>query len=60
MDEMTQQNAAVVEQATAASQSMSEQASSLNRMLDKYQLGDADNAAPTDLSVDRVGLGAAA
>ena len=60
MDEMTQQNAAVVEQATAASQSMAEQASSLNRMLEKYQLGDADNAAPRHPSVDPVGLGAAA
>jgi methyl-accepting chemotaxis protein len=37
MDEMTQQNAALVEQATAASQSMSEQAGELSRMLSGYR-----------------------
>lgn len=37
MDDMTQQNAALVEQATAASQSMSEQAGELSRMLSGYR-----------------------
>ena len=36
MDELTQQNAALVEQATAASQGMATEASSLNAMLDHY------------------------
>ncbi len=38
MDEMTQQNAALVEQATAASQSMAAQARSLNETMSRYQL----------------------
>lgn len=37
MDDMTQQNAALVEQATAASQSMSEQAGELSRMISGYR-----------------------
>jgi len=39
MDELTQQNAALVEQATAASQSMVEQASGLNEMLARFDVG---------------------
>ena len=49
MDEMTQQNAALVEQATAASQSMADQARSLNEMMERYRLSDTDEvqaAAP--------------
>ena len=38
MDELTQQNAALVEQATAASQNMANEAGSLNSMLDHYDL----------------------
>jgi methyl-accepting chemotaxis protein len=41
MDELTQQNAALVEQATAASQAMAEQVRGLNEMLDRYRVGDA-------------------
>jgi methyl-accepting chemotaxis protein len=41
MDEMTQQNAALVEQATAASQSMADQARELTGMMEKYQVGDS-------------------
>lgn len=41
MDEMTQQNAALVEQATAASQSMADQARDLTVMMEKYQVNDA-------------------
>jgi methyl-accepting chemotaxis protein len=41
MDEMTQQNAALVEQATAASQSMADQARDLTVMMEKYQVGDS-------------------
>lgn len=36
MDELTQQNAALVEQATAASQAMAEQARELNEMMARY------------------------
>ncbi len=41
MDEMTQQNAALVEEATAASQSMAEQAGALSEMMERYRLGDS-------------------
>jgi methyl-accepting chemotaxis protein len=38
MDEMTQQNAALVEQATAASQSMADQARDLNKMMGRFRI----------------------
>ena len=38
MDELTQQNAALVEQATAASQAMAEQVRGLNQMLDRHRV----------------------
>ena len=46
MDEMTQQNAALVEQATAASQSMADQARELNTIMGRYRVGgtSADSA----------------
>ncbi len=44
MDELTQQNAALVEQATAASQSMVEQVRGLNEMLARFEVGAADAA----------------
>jgi methyl-accepting chemotaxis protein len=44
MDEMTQQNAALVEQATAASQSMADQARDLTKMMDRFQVGEAGAA----------------
>jgi methyl-accepting chemotaxis protein len=51
MDGMTQQNAALVEQAAAASQSMAEQALHLSRMMERYRLDDRQTssiaAAPT-------------
>jgi methyl-accepting chemotaxis protein len=39
MDELTQQNAALVEEATAASQAMAEQVRGLNEMLARFQVG---------------------
>jgi methyl-accepting chemotaxis protein len=42
MDEMTQQNAALVEQATAASQAMAGQAGDLNSMMSRYRLNASD------------------
>ena len=44
MDEMTQQNAALVQQATAASQSMAEQARELARSMERYHAGESPNA----------------
>ena len=40
MDELTQQNAALVEQATAASQAMAEQVRDLNEMLARYRVAE--------------------
>jgi methyl-accepting chemotaxis protein len=40
MDETTQQNAALVEQAAAASQAIVEQAQSLNQIIARYQVGE--------------------
>jgi methyl-accepting chemotaxis protein len=45
MDELTQQNAALVEEATAASQTMAEQVRGLNQMLDRYRVNDMIEAA---------------
>ena len=45
MDELTQQNAALVEEATAASQTMAEQVRGLNQMLDRYRVDDMIEAA---------------
>ena len=45
MDELTQQNAALVEEATAASQAMVEQVRGLNDMLARFQVGHAELAA---------------
>jgi methyl-accepting chemotaxis protein len=44
LDEMTQQNAALVEQATAASQSMAEQAGRLDQAMRRYRLHDDDGS----------------
>ena len=38
LDEMTQQNAALVEEASAASQGMADQAKALNQMMERYQV----------------------
>jgi methyl-accepting chemotaxis protein len=46
MDNVTQENAALVEEATAATQSMQEQAENLSRAVDVFKLGDG-GAVPT-------------
>jgi methyl-accepting chemotaxis protein len=51
MDEMTQQNAALVEEATAASQSMADKARDLTTMMSRYEVGDSQqegSSAHTD------------
>jgi methyl-accepting chemotaxis protein len=49
LDELTQQNAALVEQASAASQAMADQARDLNKSMTRYQVN--DTAAPAAVSV---------
>ena len=44
MDEMTQQNAALVEEAASASESMEEQAKSLLQLMEYFHVGDVDDA----------------
>ncbi len=46
MDAMTQQNAALVEEATAAARALNEQATSLMKLMGRYRLGQATAAAP--------------
>jgi methyl-accepting chemotaxis protein len=46
MDEGTQQNAALVEQAAAASQAIVEQAHSLASMIENYNVGEVERPAP--------------
>jgi len=54
LDEMTQQNAALVEQASAASQSMADQAKALSQMMERYQVSaQAQAAAAAQASVRR-------
>jgi len=48
MDELTQQNAALVEQATAASQAMAEQVRGLNDMLARYRVAEAAFSVATN------------
>jgi hypothetical protein len=64
MDELTQQNAALVEEATAASQAMAEQVRGLNQMLDRYRVNDMietarNYAAPAAAAVPARGQTAA-
>lgn len=45
MDQMTQQNAALVEEAAAASESMDEQSKGLNKLMEYFNVGDAEAGA---------------
>jgi methyl-accepting chemotaxis protein len=45
MDAMTQQNAALVEEAAAAAHSLTEQAENLTQLMARYQVGDASTSA---------------
>jgi methyl-accepting chemotaxis protein len=60
MDELTQQNAALVEEATAASQAMVEQVGGLNEMLARFQVGIAEIGAPTFAPAAHASRGTAA
>jgi methyl-accepting chemotaxis protein len=46
MDQMTQQNAALVEQATAASQSMADQARDLTKLMERYRVHESNKSDP--------------
>jgi len=46
MDDVTQQNAALVEQATAASQALTEQAANLTQLISRYRVSKGDAPAP--------------
>jgi methyl-accepting chemotaxis protein len=50
MDELTQQNAALVEQATTASQAMAHEAHALHELMSGYRLGDMVRPAQTNTS----------
>ena len=45
MDELTQQNAALVEEATAASQSLADQSRDLNQLMERYNIGAGERAS---------------
>jgi methyl-accepting chemotaxis protein len=60
MDELTQQNAALVEEATAASQAMVEQVRGLNEMLARFQVGIAEIGAATFAPAAHASRGTAA
>jgi methyl-accepting chemotaxis protein len=60
MDELTQQNAALVEQATASSQAMADQARELNEMMNRYRVQRDANASPSATSAPSAGYAAAA
>jgi methyl-accepting chemotaxis protein len=55
LDEMTQQNAALVEQASAASQSMAGQAKGLSEMMERYQVSAQAAAAAAQAATRRGG-----
>ena len=50
MDQTTQQNAALVEEASAASQAIVEQAQALNGMIARYNIGDRAHARPAEFA----------
>jgi methyl-accepting chemotaxis protein len=51
LDELTQQNAALVEQASAASQAMADQARDLNKSMTRYQVNDMASSAVPEAKV---------
>jgi len=52
MDEMTQQNAALVEEAAAAAESMSSQASQLISRVNFFDIGDSSEHAPAPVAAE--------
>ncbi|HKT72912.1 MAG TPA: methyl-accepting chemotaxis protein [Steroidobacteraceae bacterium] len=58
MDDLTQQNASLVAQATDATKAMAAQAGDLNEMMERYQLG-SSRSAPAELSSNGYNLSGA-
>jgi methyl-accepting chemotaxis protein len=56
---MTQQNAALVEEATAASQSMADQARDLNQMMNRYRIDDSAASGWVSSPTQRANVAAA-
>ncbi len=54
LDEVTQQNAALVEEAAAASESMDDQARSLNEMMNFFETGETSHTISTPPAVEKV------
>ncbi|KXG86060.1 hypothetical protein ATO67_05445 [Agrobacterium bohemicum] len=50
MDQGTQQNAAMVEQSTAASHSLAKEAAALNHLITQFNLGDGSSSRPVQLA----------
>jgi methyl-accepting chemotaxis protein len=59
MDQVTQQNAAMVEQATAASHSLSREAETLAGLVSQFQIRSADGAKPAPAPARSQGPGKA-
>jgi methyl-accepting chemotaxis protein len=57
MDEGTQQNAALVEQATAAAQSLNVQAANLTQMMSRFQIGGAGDPVTTPVTRNAPSIG---
>jgi methyl-accepting chemotaxis protein len=55
MDDVTQQNAALVEEASAAAQALTEQASNLTQLIARYRLGDSTSAETPRLAARPAG-----
>lgn len=56
LDQLTQQNAALVEQASAASESMSEQAHALNEAMKRYKVGGESEGSRPAVATVRAGV----
>jgi len=57
MDAVTQQNAALVEEASAAAQALTEQARNLSHLIEHYQIGDGQGPGARDVTVMRRAVG---
>jgi len=53
MDAVTQQNAALVEEASAAAQALTEQAAHLSKLISRYHVGDAATGGGAAVAADR-------
>jgi methyl-accepting chemotaxis protein len=54
MDQVTQQNAAMVEETTAASHALAQQAEGLSALISRFQVGDSPNVRATQAAPSAV------